>query len=86
MKIQPKDKKALMAAALGRIECDFAVTNCRYLNLFTGEVYPATVYVQDGFVAHVEPNPKSAPEKVKRVIDAGGRYILPGLIDSHVHI
>ena len=86
MKIQPKDKKALMAAALGRIECDFAVTNCRYLNLFTGEVYPATVYVQDGFVAHVESNPKSAPEKVKRVIDAGGRYILPGLIDSHVHI
>ena len=86
MKIQPKDKRALMAAALGRIECDFAVTNCRYLNLFPGEVYPATVYVHDGFIAHVEANPKTAPEKAKKVVDAQGRYIVPGLIDSHVHI
>ncbi|HIV87519.1 MAG TPA: amidohydrolase family protein [Candidatus Pygmaiobacter gallistercoris] len=86
MKIQPRNKRELMAAALGRIECDFAVTNCRYLNLFTGEEYPATVYIHDGFVVHVEPNPKSAPEKAKQVVDAGGRYILPGLIDAHVHI
>ena len=45
MKIQPKDKRALMAAALGRIDCDLAIKNTRYVNLFTGEVYPATVYV-----------------------------------------
>ena len=25
MKIQPKDKRALMAAALGRIDCDLAI-------------------------------------------------------------
>ena len=86
MKIQPKDKRTLMAAAMGRIECDLAVTNTRYLNLFTGEEYPATVYIHDGFVVHVEPDPKTPPEKAKRVVDAQGRYILPGLIDSHVHI
>ena len=54
MKYQPKDKRALLAAALGRVPCDLAIKNVQYLNVFTGEVYPATVFVHQGFVAHVE--------------------------------
>ena len=87
MKIQPKDKKELMAAALGRIDCDLAIFNTRYVNLFTGEIYPAIVYIHEGFVAHVQPcAPGDLPKKAKRTVDAGGRYIVPSLIDSHVHI
>ena len=55
MKIQPKDKRVLMAAALGRIDCDLAICNTKYVNLFTGEIYPAIVYIHDGFVVHVQP-------------------------------
>ena len=33
MKIQPKDKRVLMAAALGRIDCDLAICNTKYVNL-----------------------------------------------------
>ena len=87
MKIQPKDKRVLMAAALGRIDCDLAICNTKYVNLFTGEIYPAIVYIHDGFVVHVQPcDPTEQPEKAKRVVDAGGRYIVPSLIDSHVPI
>ena len=52
MKIQPKDKRALLAAALGKTGCDLAVKNAQYVNLFTGEIYPATVFVHQGFVVH----------------------------------
>ncbi len=87
MKIQPRDKRELMAAALGRIDCDLAIRNVRYVNLFTGEIYPATVYIHGGFVAHVEPcAPETLPERSKEVVDGGGRYLVPGLIDAHVHI
>lgn len=87
MKIQPKDKRALLAAALGKTGCDLAVKNAQYVNLFTGEIYPATVFVHQGFVVHVEnKNLEEGLEKAARVVDAGGRYIVPGLIDAHIHI
>lgn len=87
MKIQPKDKRALLAAALGKTGCDLAVKNAQYVNLFTGEIYPATVFVHQGFVVHVEnKNLEEGLEKATRVVDAGGRYLVPGLIDAHIHI
>lgn len=87
MKIQPKDKRALLAAALGKTGCDLAVKNAQYVNLFTGEIYPATVFVHQGFVVHVEnKNLEEGLEKATRIVDAGGRYIVPGLIDAHIHI
>lgn len=72
MKIQPKDKRELLKAAMGRIPCDLAVTNVQYVNVFTGEVYPATVYVHDGFVVHVEDKELDKDlELAKKVIDGG---------------
>lgn len=87
MKIQPKDKRALLAAAMGKTNCDLAVTNVQYVNLFTGEIYPATVYIHQGFVVHVDS--ENIPEDLKKaeqVVDGGNRYIVPGLIDAHIHI
>ena len=67
MKIQPKDKRALLAAALGKTGCDLAVKNAQYVNLFTGEIYPATVFVHQGFVVHVEnKNLEEGLEKAKQ--------------------
>lgn len=87
MKIQPKNKRNLLAAALGKINCDLAVVNTKYVNLFTGEIYPANVFVHEGFVVHVEKDDlKDGLSKVTKVIDAEGRYIIPGFIDSHIHI
>lgn len=87
MKIQPKDKRELLKAAMGRIPCDLAVTNVQYVNVFTGEVYPATVYVHDGFVVHVEDKELDKDLGLaKKVIDGGRQYLIPGLIDAHIHI
>ena len=54
MKIQPKNKKQLLKAALGEIPCDLVITNVQLVNVITGEIYPADIFVYDGFIAHVE--------------------------------
>ena len=44
----------------------------------------ATVVVEDGRIVSIEPG--GAPPAGARVIELGGRYLVPGLIDVHVHI
>ena len=76
MKIQPKDKRLLLKAAMGRIPCDLAVTNVQYVNVFTGEIYPATVYVHDGFVVHVEDKDLASQVRNVDVIVGGHSHTL----------
>jgi imidazolonepropionase-like amidohydrolase len=42
----------------------------------------AYVLIRDGRIAEVSSSPLTAP----RAIDGAGRYLIPGLIDSHVHL
>lgn len=86
MKLEPKNKKELLKAALGLIKADLAIINCRLVNVFTGEIYPAAVFVKDGFIAHVETEKLEGPYEAEAVYDGEGRYLIPGLIDSHMHI
>ena len=45
----------------------------------------AAVVIRDGQIAQVESEPFSPPAGAT-VIDVGGRYVVPGLIDAHTHI
>ena len=54
MKLQPKDKKQLLKAALGEIPSDLLIKHVQLVNVITGEIYPANVFVYDGMIAHVE--------------------------------
>ena len=86
-KIPTPNRRELLKAALGEIKSDLAVKNAQYFNLFTGEEYPATVFVHNGFVVHVESdNLEEGLDNVNEVIDAKGAHILPGLIDAHMHV
>lgn len=79
------DKKKLMAAARGEIPCDFCIENVQLVNTITGEIYPGGVDVLDGIIVRVRMDDEYSPECHDR-IDGGGRYLLPGLIDTHLHI
>lgn len=39
MRIEPKNRKRLVDAAMGRIPCDLVIQNAQVVNVFTGEVY-----------------------------------------------
>lgn len=86
LKLEPKHKKELLKAALGEIDADLAVANCRLVNVFTGEIYPVVVYVKEGFIAHVETEALEGPYKAREVFDGEGRFLIPGFVDSHMHI
>ena len=57
-------------------------TNGLFLNVETASYREGDLYAADGIIA--EPGSLLAPEA--RRVDLGGAYVLPGLIDCHVHI
>ena len=61
---------------------DLAITGTALLD---GELRPATVLVREGRVAGVRP-PDPAVDAAERVVLADDEVLLPGLVDTHVHV
>lgn len=80
-----EEKLELIKAAMGEIACDSTFVNVRFVNVFTGEIYPAEVDVYKGYVIHVRKGEKAILPS-KEVIDARGLYMIPGYVDPHMHI
>ncbi|MFP4329916.1 MAG: adenine deaminase [Spirochaetaceae bacterium] len=74
------DRSRLIAVATGRRKADLLLENCRVLNVYTGEIEEASVAIDQGLIAGIGEYEADATR------DLGGRYLIPGLIDSHVHI
>jgi adenine deaminase len=70
----------LLAVARGDAEPDLVVEGARVLSVFTREWLDGDVAVADGRIAGV--GRYDGGERV----DASGRFVVPGLIDAHVHI
>jgi adenine deaminase len=47
----------------------------QYIDIVGKKIYPAAIEVKDGNIASIQP-----------IEEASNKYILPGFIDSHVHI
>lgn len=73
--------KDLINASMGRENCDLVIRNAKVVDVCGSTVYKADVYVKDGYIVGFDQNRKADKE-----IDAGGRYLVPGFIDSHCHI
>jgi imidazolonepropionase-like amidohydrolase len=63
---------------------DVLIKNAMVMTVTHGDIKNGSVYVKDGKIAAVGEN-VSAPSTAT-VIDAGGKYLTPGIIDSHSHI
>lgn len=81
-----KDRSRLIAAARGDLACDLTVENIQFFNVFTGEIYPASVDVLDGFVVRVREEGQEAARSAKMHYDGKGNYLIPGFIDTHMHV
>ena len=59
--------------------------NLQLLDVHTGTLKPGLeVLVRDEIIAQVAAEPIQVPEA--EVFDLGGRTLMPGLIDCHVHV
>ena len=46
----------------------------------------ATIVIEDGRISRVGPTAEGPPPEGAQVIDARGRFVIPGLADMHVHV
>jgi len=68
-----------------RAEPDLVITNARLFDGTGAEVVEgATVEVRDGKIFAVTTGPFAGD--APRVIDAGGRFLMPGLVEGHNHV
>ncbi|NCO86777.1 MAG: adenine deaminase [Rhodobacterales bacterium] len=77
----------LVAVAAGRAAADLVIRGGRLVNVQSREVLDGwQVAVADGRFAYVGPDAGHCIGPDTRVIEAGGRYLIPGLCDGHMHI
>ncbi len=79
------DYHRLLRVARGEEAADLVLYNGTLVNVLTREVYPATVGICGDTIAYVT-DPEDTRCTGQCVIDATGKALAPGLIDSHMHI
>lgn len=72
--------KKLIDTAMGRIPADVVIRNCKIVNVFSGKIMEGDIAISAGQIAGI------GEYEGKEVIDAKGKYAVPGFIDSHIHI
>ena len=77
----------LVAIAAGREPADLVLRNLKLVNVQSREVLDGwQVAVADGRFAYVGPDASHCIGAGTEVVDGGGRYLIPGLCDGHMHI
>jgi adenine deaminase len=76
----------MIAAAMQKIPCDLTIENVKLVNVITGEIYPACVDVLDGTIARVREQNEATELESRLVYDGEGAFLIPGFIDTHVHV
>lgn len=71
-------------AATGKAPFDILLTGGQLVNVATSEICPADVGIIGGLVASV--HAPGSRRDAGEVIDCTGRFIAPGLIDTHMHV
>ena len=63
------------------------ITNARIVDVRNGEVSPPTdVLIRGNRIARIARPPLESPEAAIQSVDAGGGFMIPGLIDLHSHL
>ena len=77
----------LVATAAGRAPADLVLRNARVVLVQTREVMEGwQVAVRHGRFAYVGPDASHCIGPETEIEDLGGRYLIPGLCDGHMHI
>ncbi len=82
-----KIARQLAHVAMGRCPADLIIRKGRLVNVITAQVQPATdIAIYRGYIALVGDASHILIDENTRIIEAENRYLIPGLIDSHMHV
>ncbi|WP_282154111.1 adenine deaminase [Ruegeria atlantica] len=77
----------LIAVAAGREAADSVIRGGIWVNVHSRETLPNhDIAIADGRIAYVGPDASHCTGPETQVIEATGRYMIPGLCDAHMHI
>ena len=76
--------KTRVRAGRGLIPADKVIRGGQLVNVMSSEIYPADVAVYGDMITAIgDVSDYIGPDT--EIIDAAGRYLVPGLIDGHIH-
>ena len=79
--------RSLVDVAMGRVPADLVIQNGQWISVQSGEIIPGSdVAIKDGHIAYVGEDASHTIGKKTKVIDAKDRYLVPGLLDGHMHV
>lgn len=79
--------RSLVDVAMGRAPADVVIRNGRWVCVQAGEIIPHTdIAILGERIAYVGPDASHTLAQHTHVIDAQGRYLVPGLLDGHMHV
>ncbi len=79
--------RSLVDTAMGRVPADLLIRNGQWVSVQSGEIIPHTdIAIKDGHIAFVGNDASHAIGKKTKIIEANGRYLVPGLLDAHMHV
>ncbi len=82
-----KRTQKLVAVAMGRQPADMVIRNGRWVCVQSGEIIPNTdIAVKGERIAYVGPDASHTIGENTQVIDADDRFLVPGLVDGHMHV
>ena len=77
----------LVDVAMGRTPAEMVIRGGKWVNVFTREVIPNTdIAIYGGRIAYIGEDASYCIGDQTHVLEAYGRYLLPGLTDAHMHI
>jgi adenine deaminase len=81
------DSRRLVETALGNAPADVVIRDGTLAEVYTGRMIPhRSVVVAGKWIAYVGPDADYAIGEKTHVIEAAGRVIAPGYVDSHTHL
>jgi adenine deaminase len=79
--------KTLVDVAMGRKPADLVIRKGQWVCVQSGEILPdSDIAVVDGRIAYVGEDASHCIGKETKLIEADGRYLVPGLLDGHMHV
>jgi adenine deaminase len=79
--------RSLVDVAMGRVPADLVIRNGQWVSVQSAEIIPGSdIAIKDGHIAYVGTDARHTIGKKTKVIDAKGRYLVPGLLDGHMHV
>lgn len=77
----------LVDVAMGRQPADLVLKGGQWVNVYSGEIVPDTdLAIAGGRFAYCGPDASHCIGPNTKVVEAAGRFMVPGLCDGHMHV